>query len=93
MPLYTSEILDAKPAVDEEEVRPNMHLDTIVVNVSVPTLTGFLPSADKATGSAVIICPGERLWRLIDQQGGICSCSGVPAAGRGCLCAEIPVAQ
>jgi len=48
MPLYTSEMPDAKPAVDEGEVRPNKHLDTIVVNVSVPTLTAFLPSADKA---------------------------------------------
>ena len=29
-----------------------------ISNVSIPTLTAYLPSKDKATGAAVMICPG-----------------------------------
>lgn len=29
-----------------------------ISNVSVPTLTAYLPSKDKATGAAIMICPG-----------------------------------
>lgn len=35
-----------------------------ISNVSVPTLTAYLPSKDKATGAAVMICPGGGYWIL-----------------------------
>jgi len=35
-----------------------------ISNVSVPTLTAYLPPAGKATGAAVMICPGGGYWIL-----------------------------
>lgn len=35
----------------------------------VPTLTGFLPAPDKATGAAIIICPGGGYGHLADHEG------------------------
>ncbi len=35
-----------------------------VSNVTVPTLTAYLPPKDKATGMAVMICPGGGYWIL-----------------------------
>lgn len=35
-----------------------------ISNVSVPTLTAYLPPKDKATGAAVMICPGGGYWIL-----------------------------
>ena len=43
---------------------------TIVRNVTVPTLTPFLPEPDKATGAGVIIAPGGAFFLLaIDHEG------------------------
>lgn len=58
--LYTGEIPGSKPSpVDFIEAAP-VGLDGVmrVSKVSVPTLTVFLPAKAKATGAAVIICPG-----------------------------------
>ena len=46
------------PPVEEEKRVISADHDTIVSKVSRPELTVYLPPADKATGSAVIICPG-----------------------------------
>ena len=35
----------------------------------IPTLTPFLPSADKATGAAMVICPGGGYGGLADHEG------------------------
>ena len=35
-----------------------------ISNVSVPTLTAYLPPKDKATGAAVMVCPGGGYWIL-----------------------------
>ena len=35
---------------------------TIVSNITIPTLTIFLPAKKKANGTAVIICPGGGYW-------------------------------
>lgn len=44
--------------------------DRIVANVSVPTLSVFLPEADKATGTAIVIAPGGALRVLgLDNEG------------------------
>jgi acetyl esterase/lipase len=58
IPLYSGKIPNSKDVGDEEEIVFNKEVDTLAYKVSNPTLTVFLPPADKATGSAVIICPG-----------------------------------
>lgn len=46
--------------------------NTTVSNVHRPTLTVFRPAADKAYGTAVIICPGGRYMRLsIENEGNL----------------------
>jgi acetyl esterase/lipase len=41
-----------------------------ISNVSVPTLTPYLPAKDKATGAAVMICPGGGYWILAAEHEG-----------------------
>jgi len=44
--------------------------DNRVMNVTVPTLTAYLPSQEKATGAAMIIAPGGAFVRLaMDNEG------------------------
>lgn len=41
-----------------------------VYNVSIPTLTVYSPSPDKANGTALVICPGGSfVWLAIDLEG------------------------
>lgn len=35
----------------------------------IPTLTPYLPSADKATGAAIVVCPGGGYGSLADHEG------------------------
>lgn len=58
IPLYEGVIPSARPAPDREYSRYERDSVLIVSKVSRPTLTIFLPAKDKATGAAVIICPG-----------------------------------
>lgn len=58
MPLYSGTIPNAKETPDEEEIVFNNEVDTLAYKVSHPTLSVFLPPADKACGTAVVICPG-----------------------------------
>ena len=57
MPLYADGIPNSKPHANEEKSEINNGI-LIVSKVSVPTLSIFLPPKEKATGTAVIICPG-----------------------------------
>ena len=57
MPLYADGIPNSKPHVNEEKSEIINGI-LIISKVSVPTLSIFLPPKDKATGTAVIICPG-----------------------------------
>ena len=57
IPLYKDSIPNAKPGPDEEKSETKDGKERIS-NISRPTLTIFLPPADKATGTAVVICPG-----------------------------------
>src|SRR3954468_5960524 len=42
----------------------------VVANVTKPSLTAYLPPADKATGTAAVICPGGGFFALaIDNEG------------------------
>lgn len=38
--------------------------------LDIPTLTPYLPSKEKATGAAIIICPGGGYTHLADHEGG-----------------------
>jgi acetyl esterase/lipase len=64
IPLYDGPIPNSKPVPDEEikEVRDDGLL--IISKVTNPTLTAYLPEGEKATGQAVIICPGGGYWIL-----------------------------
>lgn len=58
MPLYPDEIPNSRQTPDRENSRYEQDSILIVSKVSRPTLTIFLPPKEKATGAAVIICPG-----------------------------------
>jgi acetyl esterase/lipase len=56
--LYEGPIPNSKPFPNEENARYEGKGILIVSKVSIPTLTVFLPPKEKASGIAVIICPG-----------------------------------
>jgi len=58
IPLYDQEIPNSRPVTDEEYSRIEPGNILIVYKVSRPSLTIFLAPKQKATGAAVIICPG-----------------------------------
>lgn len=60
LPLYgTDSIPNSKPVADQEKTDPGKApYRTSVTLVSHPTLTIFLPPKEKATRTAVIVCPG-----------------------------------
>jgi acetyl esterase/lipase len=62
MPLYTGAIPNSKPGPDEETSHYENDSILIIGKVSRPTLTVFLPPKGKATGAAVVICPGGGYW-------------------------------
>lgn len=61
LPLYKYDIPNSKPSKDEE-ISEEKNGITILSKISKPTLTVFLPSKNKANGTAVIICPGGGYW-------------------------------
>jgi len=58
IPLYAGEIPNSKPNTNQESSDYNPDGALIISKVSRPTLTVFLAPKEKATGAAVIICPG-----------------------------------
>src|SRR5436190_19514813 len=55
---------------DEKESRTNLWQTRVVFNVANPTLTVFPADPSKATGTAVVICPGGAFFALsIDSEG------------------------
>lgn len=59
----------ASPEKVEERGTAGAH-DRAVSNVSQPSLTVYLPSKQKATGAAILVCPGGGYVRLaIDKEG------------------------
>jgi acetyl esterase/lipase len=56
--LYPGKIPNSTDAPDEEKIVFNNEVDTLAYKVSHPTITVFLPPAEKACGTSVIICPG-----------------------------------
>ncbi|MFT3935828.1 MAG: alpha/beta hydrolase [Chitinophagaceae bacterium] len=65
MPLYPNGIPNATGAADSGVIK-----NGVASKISRPTLTAYLPAADKATGAAVIVCPGGGYGVLvIDKEG------------------------
>ena len=58
IPLYADSIPNSKPTKNNEWEEKNKDGILIVFKVSFPTLSIYLPAKEKATGEAVIICPG-----------------------------------
>lgn len=58
--LYEGPIPNSKPSTLEEKWEDDGIMR--VSNITQPTLTPYLPSKDKANGTAVIICPGGGYW-------------------------------
>ncbi len=55
----TIRLWDSKPPTSNEiKEAENINKDHWITNVSVPELTIYLPSKEKSTGKAVVICPG-----------------------------------
>ena len=71
---YSQEVLNLWPAGAvpnaiagvqiTEKAEPGTDGILRISNVSVPTLTAYLPPKDKATGAAVMVCPGGGYWIL-----------------------------
>lgn len=70
IPLYNGKIPDSKQVANEEKIMPNSLVDTIATDVSIPTLTVFLPPDSLARGTAVIICPGGGYHALLINREG-----------------------
>src|SRR5690242_20402084 len=67
IPLYPGKVPNARAVPDEEQSNAE---HTALSKVSTPALSVYLPPADKATGTAVIICPGGGYSVLvIDREG------------------------
>jgi acetyl esterase/lipase len=65
IPLYDGKIPNSKDPGDVKGVIFNHEVDNIAYNVSVPTITVFLPSKETANGTAVIVCPGGGYHLLV----------------------------
>ncbi len=61
IPLYKDSIPNSKPSKDEEKSEQSNGI-LIISKISRPTLSIYLPSKEKANGTAVIIVPGGGYW-------------------------------
>ena len=69
LPLYTGVVPDSQPS-QLKELTTGQGNEMTIANVVQPTLTVFMPSREKATGTSVIICPGGGYAQLaIDKEG------------------------
>ncbi len=69
--LYDGKVPNSIETQDEESAIYKKEVDTLLFKVSRPKLIAYLPSEEKANGSAVIICPGGGYHcLLISQEGG-----------------------
>lgn len=67
IPLYRGEIPNSRPVADEEYSNEDR---SAVFKVSHPTLSIYLPAKEKASGAAVIICPGGGYHTLVINREG-----------------------
>ena len=59
------------PGFEDRKDEPEMAQDYWVRNIHNPNLTVFLPPADKANGTAVIVCPGGGMRELVYEAEGV----------------------
>ena len=71
IPLRTPGKVDPSAAPEQIEERGKGGVvDRSITNVSQPSVTVYLPAKDKATGTAIVICPGGGYQHLaIDKEG------------------------
>ena len=63
--LWTNDAPGSEGRTDEEQIRIADNGERVVSNIHKPSITPYLPAADKATGCAVIVAPGgghRELW-------------------------------
>ncbi|RAJ93139.1 acetyl esterase/lipase [Larkinella arboricola] len=68
--LYPGAIPNAIPGPNQEVSTANELVDSLTSKVSVPSLAVFLPPRERATGTAVIICPGGGYGTLLTKREG-----------------------
>jgi acetyl esterase/lipase len=70
IPLYEGKVPNSRTPGKEQTVTYNKEAGGLMYNVSDPTLTIYLPPADKAGDAAVIICPGGGYHLLVTGREG-----------------------
>ncbi|NVK58135.1 MAG: alpha/beta hydrolase fold domain-containing protein [Alteromonadaceae bacterium] len=80
LPLYDKGAIKKLDAA-ESTVRLKPMGETLIFNVSEPTLEVFHPAPDKASGTAVIIAPGGGFVALAYEQGGTAIAKRLAKAG------------
>ena len=70
IPLYQGKVPNSKSVTNEEQRVANSDVDSLTTNVSVPTLSVFLPPKGMANGTAIIICPGGGYHVLLTKREG-----------------------
>lgn len=68
--LYPGKIPNAKAVKNEQQQTANAAVDSLTANVSVPSLSIYLPEKGKTNGTAVIICPGGGYGILLTKREG-----------------------
>ena len=68
--LYPGTVPNSISGPDQEIHAANASVDSLTSKVSIPGLTIFLPTQEKATGTAVIICPGGGYGTLLTKREG-----------------------
>ena len=70
IPLWAGDAPGSEGKTGNEKVRVTESGEHVVSNIHRPSITVYLPNPDKATGAAVLICPGgghRELW--MDHEG------------------------
>ena len=68
--LYPDKVPNSRPVTNKEERVANPDVDSLTSNVSVPTISVYLPPKSLANGTAVIICPGGGYHVLLTKREG-----------------------
>lgn len=70
LPLYAGPIPDSRPSDVQETQTQATDGSPRTANVVVPTLTVFRPAEQRATGTAIVLCPGGGYTRLVMEREG-----------------------
>ena len=68
--LYQDNVPNSRSVTNKEERVANPDVDSLTSNVSVPTISVYLPPKSLANGTAVIICPGGGYHVLLTKREG-----------------------